>query len=207
MIFNFLDCVPAISVSFLLLTATSVRASSASLDSCLSTANLQPVTPSSFDYGADSLAYNRRLSYKPASIVFPSTVQEVANAIKCASQAGVKVAARSGGHSYAANGLGGQDGSLVVDLQHLNSIKVIASNQTAVFGAGIRLGDLALALYKGGKQAIPHGEFLVRTSESCRDVEIHSRSFLIRNLPVCGHRRTSRMRRFWFPIQIMGTCT
>ena len=130
---------------------------SASLDACLTSANLHPVTSSSSAYGADSLAFNRRLSYKPAAIIFPTTVQDVANAVKCASQASVKVAARSGGHSYAANGVGGQDGSLVVDLKNLHSIKVTASNQTAVFGTGNRLGDIALALYNGGKQAMAHG--------------------------------------------------
>lgn len=87
-------------------------------------------------------------------------MDDVAAAVKCASSAGVKVAARSGGHSYAANGVGGQDGSLIVDLKNLKSVQVTSSNQTAVFGTGIRLGDLALALYNGGKQAIAHGTSL-----------------------------------------------
>lgn len=120
------------------------------LDSCLSTLN--PSHSSS-----DALAYNRRLSYMPAAIVFPTTVDEVSTAIKCASISSVQVAARSGGHSYAANGIGGQNGSLVIDLRNLNSVNVTASNNTAVFGTGIRLGDLALALYDGGNQAIAHG--------------------------------------------------
>ena len=37
----------------------------------------------------------------------------------CVLSWGVKVAARSGGHSYAANGIGGEDGSLVIDLKIL----------------------------------------------------------------------------------------
>jgi len=134
-----------------------VASDSATLTSCLSSANLQPISPSSSNYTADSLAFNRRLSYKPADIVFPTNAQDVASAVKCASQAGVKVAARSGGHSYAANGIGGEDGSLVIDLKNLKSVIVNASNQTAVFGTGNRLGDLALALFNGGKQAIAHG--------------------------------------------------
>jgi FAD/FMN-containing dehydrogenase len=137
-----------------------VASASATLTSCLSSANLQPISSSSSDYTADSLAYNRRLSYKPADIVFPTNDQDVASAVNCASQAGVKVAARSGGHSYAANGVGGEDGSLVIDLKNLNSVKVTASNQTAVFGTGIRIGDLALALFNGGKQAMAHGASL-----------------------------------------------
>jgi hypothetical protein len=137
-----------------------VASDSATLTSCLSSANLQPISSSSSDYAADSLAYNRRLSYKPADIVFPTDEQDVASAVSCASQAGVKVSARSGGHSYAANGVGGEDGSLVIDLKNLNSVKVTASNQTAVFGTGIRIGDLALALFNGGNQAMAHGASL-----------------------------------------------
>ncbi|KIM85891.1 Glucooligosaccharide oxidase [Piloderma croceum F 1598] len=134
-----------------------VASASATLTSCLSSANLQPISSSSANYTADSLAFNRRLSYKPTDIVFPTNNQDVASAINCASQAGVKVAARSGGHSYAANGVGGEDGSLVIDLKNLNSVQVTASNQTAVFGTGIHLGDLALALFNGGEQAMAHG--------------------------------------------------
>jgi hypothetical protein len=133
---------------------------SSTLTSCLSSAKLNPVSVSSPDYKADSLAFNRRLSYKPADIVFPTSAQDVASAVTCASQAGIKVAARSGGHSYAANGIGGEDGSLVVDLRRLNTVKVTAGTQTAQFWAGTRLGDLALALFNGGKQAMAHGNAL-----------------------------------------------
>ena len=144
-------------ISLALLLLGGLHLSAASLDSCLSAANLKPVTPSSSAYASDSLAFNRRLAYKPASLVFPTTVKDVASAIVCASHARVKVAARSGGHSYAANGIGGEDGSLVIDLKNLNSVKVTASKHTAVFGTGIRLGDLALGLFNGGKQAMAHG--------------------------------------------------
>jgi hypothetical protein len=142
---------------FVLTTLLVLSTAGATINSCLSSANLDPVFPSSSVYAADTLAYNHRLAYKPAAVVYPSTVQDVAKAVECASQAGIKVAARSGGHSYAANGIGGQDGSLVVDLKNIKSIQVSSSTQTAVFGTGIRLGDLALALYNGGHQAIAHG--------------------------------------------------
>jgi FAD/FMN-containing dehydrogenase len=89
-----------------------------------------------------SHAYNRRLSYKHADIVF-STNGQVACSVSCASQAGVKGVVRSGGRYYAANGVGG-DGSLVIDLKNLNRIQVTASNQKAVFGRRIRIGYHAL---------------------------------------------------------------
>ena len=133
---------------------------STTLSACLSSAGLSPVTSSSSAYAADVLAYNHRLAYKPAAVVYPANASGVAAAVQCAASAGVKVAARSGGHSYAANGVGGQDGSLVVDLKHLTGVTVAASSQTATFGTGLRLGDLALALFNNGGQAMAHGMYI-----------------------------------------------
>lgn len=45
--------------------------------------------------------------------LFTLTVQDVADTVECASQTCVKAVARSGGHSYATDGVGGQDGSFV----------------------------------------------------------------------------------------------
>jgi FAD/FMN-containing dehydrogenase len=59
-------------------------------------------------------------------------------------------------HSYIANGLGGNNGSLVVDLSKLKAITVRSSNNTAVIETGNRLGDVALALNAAGR-ALPHG--------------------------------------------------
>src|SRR5690606_1629610 len=70
-----------------------------------------------------------------------------------------KVQARSGGHSYAAFGLGGKDGSMVIDLEAFQSV-TLQRNGTKVsarVGAGIRLGNLATKLFELGGRAIPHG--------------------------------------------------
>lgn len=52
--------------------------------------------------------------------------------------------------------LGGQDGSMVIDLQAFNSISVGQSGVAQV-GSGVRLGNMALGLYDQGKRALPHG--------------------------------------------------
>lgn len=65
--------------------------------------------------------------------------------------------ARSGGHSYAAYGLGGADGHLIVDLSNIKDIHVDNSTGVAVVGAGNRLGDVATALFDQAGRAIPHG--------------------------------------------------
>lgn len=77
--------------------------------------------------------------------------------MKCAASAAISVSARSGGHSYAAYGLGGQDGSLIVDLSLLKNITLDKSNGLAVSGTGNTLGSLATYIYNNGQRVLPHG--------------------------------------------------
>lgn len=112
------------------------------------------------------IPFNLRLHYTPALIVYPSNPIELADAVRCASgshpgygkahDSVLKVQARSGGHSYAAFGLGGRNGSMVIDLAKFKDIKV-DSNGVAAVGGGNKLGTLAEQLYAQGKRALPHG--------------------------------------------------
>src|ERR1700761_2289701 len=45
--------------------------------------------------------YNQDIAVAPAAATYPKTAEQVAAIIKCAVQAGLKVQARCGGHSYA----------------------------------------------------------------------------------------------------------
>lgn len=45
--------------------------------------------------------YNLAIPIKPAAVTYPRTAAQVAAIVKCAVEAGLKVQARSGGHSYA----------------------------------------------------------------------------------------------------------
>jgi FAD/FMN-containing dehydrogenase len=67
-----------------------------------------------------------------------------------------QVVSRSGGHSYIANGLGGKNGSFVVDMSNFKTVSVDPNTQVATIGPGNRLGDVALALNNAGR-AMPHG--------------------------------------------------
>ncbi|KAG8968908.1 hypothetical protein FRC05_001276 [Tulasnella sp. 425] len=118
---------------------------------------IQTMTASSSGYGDASMAFNRRFTYKPAAIVYPKTKDEVALVVKCGAAAKTPVVARSGGHSYAAFGLGGQDGALVVDLSSMKSISVDQSTGLAVSQTGNRLGNLAQYIWDNGRRALPHG--------------------------------------------------
>ncbi|KAI5800412.1 hypothetical protein DFH27DRAFT_81646 [Peziza echinospora] len=109
----------------------------------------------STEYVQTSQPFNLNLPYQPVAIVAPTTVKDVATALKCANAAGVKVAARGGGHSYGAMGLGGKNGSLVLDMVKFNAIELGEDGVVSV-GTGVRLGNLASALAEKGR-ALPHG--------------------------------------------------
>ena len=100
-------------------------------------------------------SYNTRLQYIPAVVVLPETGQHIIEAVLCATQNGVKVQARSGGHSYASFSTGGRDGAMVIDLCHFQDVSLDKDNIAKV-GAGARLGNIALTLYNQ-RRAIPHG--------------------------------------------------
>ena len=76
--------------------------------------------------------------------------------MKIGAQYNLRVVARSGGHSYIANGLGGKDGLLVVDMSNFKTVSVDPSTHVATIGPGNRVGDVALALNNKGR-AMPHG--------------------------------------------------
>jgi FAD/FMN-containing dehydrogenase len=100
--------------------------------------------------------YNLRLPYKPTVVVIPTTNHHVQDAVTCASEAGIKVQAKSGGHSYASFSSGGKDGSMMIDLQSLQTVKVDEAG-VATVGGGVRLGNLADGIWNAGEKALSHG--------------------------------------------------
>jgi len=126
------------------------------LQSSFSAAGVSAFFPSDAGYAGASQAFNERFTLFPVAVVFPKNIQQVSAAVKAAFAQNLQVAARSGGHSYIANGLGGKDGAVVVDLSNLKQITVNAKTGTASVETGNRLGDVALALNAKGR-ALPHG--------------------------------------------------
>ena len=116
------------------------------VQSCLNTGNVGYRLQSSYDFLEYSTPYNTRLPYKPAVIVLPKTTQDVSTALVCAGNSSLKVQAKSGGHSYASYGLGGQDGSMVIDMESFQNVTVDGSTQIASVGTGVRLGNVALGM-------------------------------------------------------------
>ncbi|PNY18835.1 Cannabidiolic acid synthase [Tolypocladium capitatum] len=101
--------------------------------------------------------YNLQIPVTPIAVIQPNSAIEVAGAVKCAVSGGVKVQAKSGGHSYANFGLGGQDGALVIDLGNLKDFSMDRQTWHATFGAGYRLGELDTQLHNNGGRAMAHG--------------------------------------------------
>ncbi|EEY23867.1 conserved hypothetical protein [Verticillium alfalfae VaMs.102] len=101
--------------------------------------------------------YNLDINLEPAAVTRPESTGDVAAFVKCASENNVKVQARSGGHSYANHGLGGEDGALVIDLENFQHFSMNPDNWQATIGAGHKLHDVTEKLHDNGGRAISHG--------------------------------------------------
>jgi FAD/FMN-containing dehydrogenase len=129
----------------------------ATLNDCLASHQVPIFSLGAANYTQAIQPFNLRVPFKPAAYAVPQATQHVQDAVVCGVHSNTLVTAKSGGHSYGSHGLGGEDGHLIVDLRHFNSVTVDQAAHTAVVGAGGRLGNIALALYAQGKQATSHG--------------------------------------------------
>ncbi|KAK0709174.1 hypothetical protein B0T26DRAFT_720658 [Lasiosphaeria miniovina] len=129
----------------------------AAIDDCLKSAGVPVDTRGSNDWTSDVRPFNQRLPYTPVAIAVPTSVEHVQGAVSCAAKVGLKVNPKSGGHSYASFGLGGENGHLIVELDRMSKVTLDSSTNIATVQAGARLGHVATALYNQGKRAFSHG--------------------------------------------------
>lgn len=127
-----------------------------SLISCLARAEVPYVDPHSANWTEAIEPHNERVHFTPRALVYATTVNHVQDAVRCGNQHQAKVTAKSGGHSYASYGLGGEDGHLVIQLDHMYGVTMRDDN-TAIIKAGTRLGHATLELFKDAKRAISWG--------------------------------------------------
>jgi FAD/FMN-containing dehydrogenase len=112
------------------------------------------LVPGDEGYEAWSRPYNAALGRRrPAVIVRASNVADVATCVRRTGGRGLRLAARSGGHSY--EGWSTPDRGVVLDLSGLRQIRV-RPDGTAVVGAGALLIDVYAALAAAGR-ALPAG--------------------------------------------------
>ena len=111
------------------------------------------ITPGDARYAKARLAWNARFDgIRPLAVVVPASPAEVRATIRWSRRHKIRLAARSGGHSYA--GLSSTSG-VVVDLSKLSEVKVRADG-TAKIGAGIRLAGAYEQLW-ASRRAIATG--------------------------------------------------
>lgn len=123
----FTTAIPALVASVVAVASpydSRTAASELSLQACLASKNVPTSLNSSSDWASLINPYNLRLKYTPTAVTLPTTPQHVSDSVLCAAGAGVKVQARSGGHSYGSFSIGGKNGSLVVDLRNFNTISL-----------------------------------------------------------------------------------
>jgi len=101
------------------------------VENCLTANNVPFEISSSQDWTSWVTPFNLRLFSEPIAIAVPNTTDQVRHAVNCAAQAGLKVQAKCGGHSYASYSNGGHNGSLIVNLQEFNSIDVDSSQYSS----------------------------------------------------------------------------
>jgi len=110
------------------------------------------LTPSSVAYARARLPFNKRYDgVRPLAVAQPVNARDVQQVVLWARKHRVRLAARSGGHSYA--GYSTTTGVLV-DLSRLNAIRL--SGWIATVGAGARMIDIYQALGRRGV-TIPGG--------------------------------------------------
>jgi FAD/FMN-containing dehydrogenase len=117
------------------------------------------VFPGDLSYPLSTLTYNLAIQHNSSAIVYVSDAKDVSKAIKCASKFRVPVVARSGGHSYASFSSSPQ--GLIIDVTNLKDFSFATNHvgevgEMVTFGAGLRLGDLDMALEEH-ERAVPHG--------------------------------------------------
>ena len=108
----------------------------------------QLVQPADPGYGVDRLLYNSKFAdLHPRAIALCATSADVMRCVEFARSHVVRVAVRSGGHSYGGYSSGS---GLVIDVGALNQIVVDPRANTATVGAGAQLIDVynALARYQ-----------------------------------------------------------
>ncbi|EKM77123.1 hypothetical protein AGABI1DRAFT_115352 [Agaricus bisporus var. burnettii JB137-S8] len=141
-----------LSIYLLLLSTCFLICGAQNLVADLKSQGIELVAPGDQGYNSASAAFNRRFVFKPAVVTFPTTPAQVSSIVKTAIKYKKHVAARGGGHSYVANGLGGQNGAVVIDMnRHFTRIQVNNQANTAKIDSGSRLGDIALTLNNHGR--------------------------------------------------------
>lgn len=98
------------------------------------------IRPNDPSYEECRRVWNGSIDRRPGLIARCAGVADVIAAVKVAREAGIRVAVRSGGHSFP--GLSVCDDGMVIDLSLMKGIRVDPKARTARVQAGALLGDV-----------------------------------------------------------------
>lgn len=105
-------------------------------------------------YATAKQVFNSRFDdATPLAVVAPTTVQQVAATLRVAGELGVRVAVRSGGHSYV--GASTASGAVVLDLRRLAG-GIVVNDETVTVTSGSALGPVQRRLAQSGR-SLPVG--------------------------------------------------
>jgi FAD/FMN-containing dehydrogenase len=90
----------------------------------------------------------RRNAARPEALIEAAHADDVAAAIAWARREGLKVAMKSGGHSWSQNHI--RDGAVVIDVARLNDVSIDRTSMTASVGPGVQGSELLLKLARQG---------------------------------------------------------
>ena len=106
------------------------------------------ITPVEDGYDDARRVWNAVFDRRPALIVRPTRVEDVATAIRFGRERDLEIAIRSGGHSAAGHST--SDGGLVIDLSGLRGVTVDPGQRVARANGGALLGELDVAAQAHG---------------------------------------------------------
>jgi FAD/FMN-containing dehydrogenase len=107
-------------------------------------------------YGTARLLRNTRFDgIEPLAVAYCETAEDVARCVRWATRNGVRLASRSGGHSY--GGYSSVAGGLVVDVSRMRAVTIASNGKTAAIGAGTQLGAVYEQLWNARRVTIPAG--------------------------------------------------
>ena len=106
------------------------------------------ITPADDAYDDARRVWNSVFDRRPSLLIRPTSVADVATAIRFGREHDLEIAVRSGGHS--ASGHSTTDGGLVIDLSRLRGVTVDPERRTARANGGALLGELDVAAQAHG---------------------------------------------------------